>query len=78
MRPTLQTKLTISHLLVTILSVLILASLIAGGYLYYLTSDLPAQWAADTAALVAEDMTFLAEEGLLTPAYAIVNLRYSN
>ncbi len=67
MRIDLQTKLTFSHLLVTVLSVTILAGLIAGGYLVYLNSDLPALWAADTASILGDEMTLLAKQGLLSP-----------
>lgn len=60
MRLGIQAKLTLSHLFVTILSILILAFLIAGGYLLYLQTNLPALWVASNADYVSEELHYLA------------------
>ncbi|MBT3389266.1 MAG: HAMP domain-containing protein [Chloroflexi bacterium] len=65
-----QTQLTRSHLAVTLISVVILAALIATGYLIYLQTDLPAQWAGDEAYYIAEDITWLLEDAPLTIEFA--------
>ena len=54
----LQAKFTLSHLLVTLISVVILASLIIGGYYFYLQSNLPASWAAEESAFIAEELNY--------------------
>jgi NarL family two-component system sensor histidine kinase LiaS len=59
----LQTQLTLSHLLVTISSVVILVVGLLIGYWVYLQSNLSAAWAADVAELYAEDVAdYLADD----------------
>ena len=52
----LQTQLTLSHLLVTLISILILVIGLLVGYWFYLQSDLPAAWAADWADIYAAEV----------------------
>lgn len=66
MRSGLQRKLTFSHLLVTLISVVFLAALILGGYLIYLQTDLPALWAGDQAYFIADDISFFLDGDPLT------------
>ena len=66
MRSGLQRKLTLSHLIVTLISVVILAALILGGYLIYLQTDLPALWAGDQAYFIAEDIAYFLDGDHLT------------
>ena len=65
-----QTKLTRSHLAVTLISVVILAALIAAGYLVYLQTDLPAQWAGDEAWAIADEIAWELDDAPLTTAFA--------
>ena len=58
----LQTQLTLSHLLVTIISVVIFVVGLAVGYWIYLHSDFSAAWAGDTADFYADDIASLLEE----------------
>ncbi len=58
MRFGLQFKLTLSHLTVTLISVVILVILILGAYLIYLQTNLPALWAGDQAYYIADDIAF--------------------
>ena len=55
---TLQSKLTFSHLAVTIITVLILELLILAGSLLYLRSDTAALWAGEQAAFIASDIAW--------------------
>lgn len=66
MRSGLQRKLTLSHLFVTLISVILLATLILGGYWIYLQTDLPALWAGDQAYFIAEDITYFLDGDPLT------------
>ncbi len=54
----LQTKLTLSHLAVTLVSVLILAALLITGYFIYLQTNLPAEWAGEQAFFIADDIGY--------------------
>ncbi len=67
---TMQTKLTLSHLAVTLITVLSLSTLIAGGYLIYLKTDLPAQWAGDEAWYIANEIAWQLETTPLTTEFA--------
>lgn len=58
MKSKLQTKLTLSHLTVTLVSVLILAALVITGYFIYLQTNLPAEWAGDQAFFIADDIGY--------------------
>ncbi len=66
----LQSKLTVSHLIVTIVTVLVLDTVILLGYFVYLRTDFAARWAGDWAALIAEDIAFILEEDPLTQEFA--------
>lgn len=66
----LQLKLTLSHLAVTIISVLILNVLIFGGYLVYLRTDAVAKWAGAEAAYLAEEVLWALADDSLTPPVA--------
>jgi len=54
----LQFKLTLSHLFVTLISVVILVALILGGYFIYLQTDLSALWIGDQAYFIADDIAY--------------------
>lgn len=59
----LQTQLTLSHLLVTLISVVIVvAGLVVGNWLY-LNSDFSARWAADVAEVYADEIELLLADG---------------
>lgn len=58
MRTGLQRKLTLSHLIVTLISVVILVLLILVGYLIYLQTDLAAFWIGDQAYYIADDIAY--------------------
>jgi len=58
MKSKLQTKLTLSHLAVTLVSVLILATLLITGYFIYLQTNLPAEWAGEQAFFFADDIGY--------------------
>ena len=58
MRSGLQRKLTLSHLVVTLISVAILVILILGGYLIYLRTDLSAFWIGDQTYYIADDIAY--------------------
>ncbi len=66
----LQSKLTVSHLIVTIVTVLVLDTVILLGYFVYLRTDFAARWAGEWAALIAEDIAFILEEDPLTQEFA--------
>jgi two-component system, NarL family, sensor histidine kinase LiaS len=70
MRFGLQRKLTLSHLAVTLISVVILIILVFGGYLIYLQTDWPALWAGDQAYFIAEDIAWYLEDVPLTEDFA--------
>jgi len=70
MRFGLQRKLTLSHLAVTLISVVILVILILGGYLIYLQTHWPALWAGDQAFYIAEDIIWYLEEEPFTEDFA--------
>ena len=65
-----QRKLTLSHLLVTLISVLVLAALVWGGYRLYLRTNLAARWAGDEAAYAAEEISWQLAGSPLTPEFA--------
>jgi len=58
MRSGLQRKLTLSHLIVTLISVTILVVLILVGYLIYLRTDLSAIWIGDQTYYIADDLVY--------------------
>jgi len=70
MRFGLQLKLTLSHLVVTLISVVILVTLILGGYLIYLRTDFPALWVGDQAYYIADDIVFFLDGDPLTDEFA--------
>jgi NarL family two-component system sensor histidine kinase LiaS len=71
MRLNLQQRLTLSHLAVTVISVVILTILVLAGYFLYLRSNLAAAWAGDAAEQYALELSFWAEEaGVLDKALA--------
>jgi signal transduction histidine kinase len=74
----LQRQLTLSHLLVTVVSVLILVVGILGGYAIYLRSDWSARWAGDVAANYADDFAaWSSTEGAGAPIDEFVSLDFS-
>jgi hypothetical protein len=75
----LQRQLTLSHLLVTVVSVLILVVGILGGYAIYLRSDWSARWAGDVAANYADDFAaWSSTEGAGAPIDEFVSLDFSS
>lgn len=70
MRFGLQLKLTLSHLAVTLISVVILIALILGGYLIYLQTDLPALWVGDQAYFIADDIAYYLDEAPLNEDFS--------
>ncbi len=62
MRLNLQQRLTLSHLAVTVISVLLLTALVLAGYFLYLRSNLAAAWAGDVAEQYAFELSLWAEE----------------
>ncbi len=66
MRFGLQIKLTLSHLIVTLVSVFILMAIILAGYWIYLRTDAVASWAGDQAAVIADDIVWLLDDDPLT------------
>lgn len=70
MRFSLQRKLTLSHLVVTLISVTILVVLMLGGYLIYLQTDLPALWVGDQAYFIADDITYFLDDAPLSESFA--------
>ncbi len=74
----LQRQLTISHLLVTVVSVLILVVGILGGYAIYLQSDWSARWAGVVAENYAADFAdWSSTEGAGAPVNEFVGLEFS-
>ncbi|HFQ93198.1 MAG TPA: hypothetical protein ENK32_04265, partial [Anaerolineae bacterium] len=66
MRLNLQQRLTLSHLAVTVISVVILTILVLAGYFLYLRSNLAAAWAGDAAEQYAFELSlWAAENGIL-------------
>ena len=71
MRLNLQQRLTLSHLAVTVISVVILTILVLAGYFLYLRSNLAAAWAGDAAEQYAFELSlWAAENGILDEALA--------
>lgn len=68
----LQTQLTLSHLLVTIISVVILVVGLLVGYWVYLQSNLSAAWTADVAEFYADDVAYYLEDNCVECVYDIV------
>ncbi len=62
MRLNLQQRLTLSHLAVTVISVVILTILVLAGYFLYLRSNLAAAWAGDMAEQYAFELSLWAED----------------
>lgn len=74
----LQRQLTFSHLLVTVVSVLILVVGILGGYALYLRSDWSARWAGAVAENYADDFAaWTATEGAGMPIDDFVSLEFA-
>lgn len=61
----LQTQLTLSHLLVTVISVVIVVVGLVGGNWFYLNSDFSARWTADVAEWYADDIELLLVDGCI-------------
>ena len=59
----LQTQLTLSHLAVTLISILVLVLGTLAGYSLYLNSNLAANWAGENAQFTAEETSWWIEEG---------------
>ncbi|MBC8508043.1 MAG: sensor histidine kinase [Anaerolineales bacterium] len=70
MRSGLQRKLTLSHLVVTLISVAILVILILVGYLIYLRTDLSALWIGDQAYFIAEDIAYYLDGAPLSEQFS--------
>ncbi|MGB0389039.1 MAG: HAMP domain-containing protein [Ardenticatenaceae bacterium] len=66
----LQSRLTFSHLAVTVITVLILELLIFGGYVLYLRSDTAAFWAGEQAAFIASEIAWQLDHQPLNRAVA--------